>query len=118
MTKTAVAGFLAFQIAVGGWSVAAAQPVPKPVELFASELHEFRTHDGMVYDVYIAFPARYDPGVEYPVFYVTDAFGAFALAAQTARALEIGSEIPPMILVGVDNPVSSYAEWGARRLAS
>ena len=120
MTKTAVAGFLAFQIAVGGWGVAAAQPAPKPVELLASELHEFRTNDGTLYDVYIAFPVGYAPGgdVEYPVLYVTDAFAVFELVAQTARALELGRDIPPIVLVGVDNPVSSYAEWSARRFLS
>ena len=81
MTKIVVTGFLAFQLVVGGWSVTAAQPAPKPVELFASEFHEFRTNDGTLYDVYIAFPVGYEPGgdVEYPVFYVTDAFAAFAM---------------------------------------
>ena len=109
MTKTAVTGFLAFQLVVGGWSVAAAQPAPKPVELYASEFHEFRTNDGTLYDVYISFPVEYAPGgdFEYPVFYVTDAFAAFAMIAQTARAFEMGRDIPPMMLVGVDNPVSS-----------
>ena len=120
MTKTAVTGFFAFQLVVGGWSVAAAQPVPEPVELSASEFHEFRTNDGTLYDVYIAFPVGYEPSgdVEYPVFYVTDAFAAFGLIAQTARALEMGRDIPPMIVVGVDNPVSSVAEWTARRSLS
>ena len=113
MTKTAVTGFLAFQFVIGGWSVTAAQSAPEPVELSASELHEFRTHDGTLYDVYIAFPVGYEPGgdVEYPVFYVTDAFAAFALIAQTARALEMGQDIQPMIVVGVDNPVTSVEEW-------
>ena len=120
MTKTAVTGFLAFQLVVGGWSVAAAQPAPKPVELYASEFHEFRTNDGTLYDVYISFPVEYAPGgdFEYPVFYVTDAFAAFAMIAQTARAFEMGRDIPPMMLVGVDNPVSSPAEWTARRALS
>ena len=120
MTKTAVTGFLAFQFVIGGWSVAAAQSAPEPVELSASELHEFRTHDGTLYDVYIAFPVGYEPGgdVEYPVFYVTDAFAAFALIAQTARALEMGQDIQPMIVVGVDNPVTSVEEWAAKRSLS
>ena len=108
---------VAVQFAAGLWNTAAAQPAPPPVTLFNSELHEFPTKTGAVYDVYIAFPPGYDPegDVEYPVLYVTDAFAAFAWTAQTARLLVGGGDIPPLLLVGIDHPVGSGEVFQARR---
>ena len=68
MLKIGITIFLAVQLAVGVWSTAIAQSVPPPVMLSASELHEFRTKDGTLYDLYVAFPLNYEPDgdIEYP----------------------------------------------------
>ena len=125
MPKIAITAFLVALLAAGGWTAAVAQPAPSPVELLGSELHEFKTNDGTVYDVYVAFPLGYEPDGDagYPVLYVTDAFLLFPQVAQTVRLLELGGELPPMVIIGVDNPISTsgnspasaWTEWGAKR---
>jgi hypothetical protein len=117
MPKIATVALLAVKCAVVGVSPAVAQTSPAPVTLLASELHEFRTNDGTPYDVSVAFPPDYeaDGDATYPVVYVTDAFYSFSWIVQTARAMDLIGELPPMILVGVENPVRSYPDWAAER---
>jgi predicted alpha/beta superfamily hydrolase len=93
-----------------------AQPAPA-VPLSASELHQFQAKDGSAYQIYVAFPFGYRPegDVKYPVIYMTDPTGYFALVAQALRVMELEEEIPPMILVGFERKTASFMETAMRR---
>ncbi len=111
MKKILLACLVIAHFAGRGTSTALAES-PRAVEVTASELHPFQTKDGTSYEIYVAFPLRYeaDGDAKYPILYMTDASGFFALFAQTMRALELEQELPPMILVGVDKPSGSLQE--------
>jgi len=100
-----------------GTTAASAQS-SSPVELASSEVHQFRTQDGTLYEVYIAFPLEYeaDKDAKYPVLYVTDASLVFALVTQTSRFLMRGRDIQPVLLVGIDRPTDSDNEALASRV--
>ena len=51
-----------------------------------------------------------------PVVYVLDGNGFFGIAAQAAQLLQMGGELPPMIIVGVGYQVSSPLEVLALRV--
>ena len=82
MNKIVLAVLVMIEIAICGQRTAMAQSVPS-VELSASELHQFRAGDGTLYEIYVAFPLSYEPDGEakYPVLYMTDPSGLFALVA-------------------------------------
>lgn len=72
-----------------------------------TEIHNVATSDGVMYDVYISMPLRYDPSSDskYPVVYVTDGAGpGFVSANIAAKGLQLDGVIRPVILVGVDSP--------------
>jgi predicted alpha/beta superfamily hydrolase len=113
---------LLVQFFVGDASSIAAQESPPEVSVPGTELHEFRTVDGTLFDLYVALPEGYvaDGSVQYPVFYLTDASTVFAGAVQMYRLLALGAddELPPlspMILVGVDRARSSGVRIGMTR---
>ena len=118
MPKILIAVLIMAQIAAARPTPAVAQSTPTVVELSGSELHQFRTEDGTLYELYIAFPLRYEPDedAEYSILYITDAGLGFALVAQTYRLMQLGEELPPMILVGIDKPTSSVTEGLASRV--
>lgn len=51
-----------------------------------------------------------------PVVYVLDGNGMFALAAQTVRLLEIGKELPPLLIVGVGYAADSMKDVMTKRM--
>jgi predicted alpha/beta superfamily hydrolase len=113
---------LLVQFFVGDASSIAAQESPPEVSVPGTELHEFRTVDGTLFDLYVALPEGYvaDGSVQYPVFYLTDASTVFAGAVQMYRLLALGADdelppLPPMILVGVDRARSSGVRIGMTR---
>jgi uncharacterized protein len=110
MGKVLFAILAMVQLAVG------AQAAPA-VELSASELHQFEAKDGSAYQVYVAFPRGYQPegGAKYPVIYMTDPSGYFALVAQALRVMELEENVPPMILVGFERKTGSEMETILRR---
>lgn len=113
MGKVLFAALVMFQIAVGVPIDAHAQAAPA-VELSDSELHQFRAKNGRDYQVYVALPLRYEPKGEtkYPVVYMTDPHGYFALAAETLRLLELDGDIPPTILVGFERKTATQKKDG------
>jgi len=93
------------------------QPVPPEVTLEGSQMHQFQVKSGEEYNLYVTIPLGYRPdgNIRYPVLYVLDAGGHFLMIAQTYRLLQLGNELPPIILVGVDKPASSLRDKLARR---
>lgn len=54
------------------------------------------------FHIYISLPDGYDESVKrYPVLYVLDSDVAFGMAASIARYLQIGDNIPELIVVGI-----------------
>jgi predicted alpha/beta superfamily hydrolase len=94
----------------------AAQPAIPSVELGGTELHVFKTTSGQEYELYISLPRGYvqEGDVKYPVLYFTDAYHLFSLYYGVYKSLQFG-EARPLILVGIDKPVSSTSEWAASR---
>jgi predicted alpha/beta superfamily hydrolase len=116
MDKILFAALVMIHLAVGGTTSAHAQAAPA-VTLDASELHQFEAKDGSAYQVYVAFPLGYQPegDAKYPVIYMTDPSGYFALVAQALRVMELDGDLPPMILVGFERKTASQMETMMRR---
>jgi len=51
-----------------------------------------------------------------PAVYVLDGNGMFALVAQTVRLLEIGNELPPLLIVGVGYATDSMKDVMTKRM--
>jgi predicted alpha/beta superfamily hydrolase len=117
MFRTVFATLLVIHGTIGLPNSALAQQTPAEVTLPGTELHEFRTESGILYNIYVALPLGYEPGArdEYPVLYVTDASQAFAALVQMYGLMALSGELPPMILLGIDKPTSSVEEWVAVR---
>ena len=61
--------------------------------------------------IFVALPASYRTSAEsYPVLYVTDADGIFGLVTETVRFLQMGREVPEMVIVGIGYPVKDFQE--------
>jgi hypothetical protein len=67
--------------------------------------------------IYVGYPTGHvesdDLGVPtptYPVIYVLDAHGAFAMATEATRLMQLGSDVPPLLIVGIGYPVGGYEE--------
>lgn len=116
MKKSSLAAVLVCNLALHIPSIGLSQ-THAPVVLQRSELHQISTKSGTLFDIYVSFPLGYDSneGTRYPVLYMTDASGFFALVTQTYRLMQLGQEVIPIILVGVDTPSSSVAESLANR---
>ena len=57
---------------------------------------------GDVFDIYISVPDDYmDSDISYPVLYVLDGDVAYGMATSIARYLQIGGNIPELIVVGI-----------------
>jgi predicted alpha/beta superfamily hydrolase len=55
-----------------------------------------------VFDIYISVPDDYqDSDISYPVLYVLDGDVAYGMATSIARYLQIGGNIPELIVVGI-----------------
>ena len=54
------------------------------------------------YEIFAALPYGHtDAGRSYPILYVLDANWSFGLITQTIRLLQLGEELPEMIVVGI-----------------
>lgn len=69
-----------------------------------------------VYHVHVRLPERHEPGDErlYPVVYVLDGGNMFPLLAGYYRYLELGEEIPGLILVGISYGTDYFREGNQR----
>lgn len=74
-------------------------------DVILSDAHSFLLIDpgtGVGYRIYVAFPPGYSSSSKrYPVLYVLDADGAFAMATQAYRLLRVDSTMPDLLLVGI-----------------
>jgi len=116
MKKSSIAVALVCVLALHMPGIGLAQ-THAPVMLQSSELHQISTNSGTQFDIYVSFPLGYDSSgdTKYPVFYVTDAKMGFALVTQAYRLMQMGEEVIPVILVGVDTPNMSAPESRASR---
>ena len=99
---TTVAGFVAC------WRSSAAQSAAPPVTIYQSERHDIGTAaatDSLPRVLYVALPSSYADSASkrYPVVYVLDGDGVFALTAGIERLLLLGRETPEAIIVGIAN---------------
>ncbi len=90
-----------------------AQPMAVPVS--GSVRHQMYSEKiGQTFTIDVALPfAPSDQPM--PVVYVTDGGTMFPLVANSARLLQLGYELPPMIVVGIGYPATSPAEVLALR---
>lgn len=51
--------------------------------------------------IHVALPYQYDEKVGYPVLYLLDADFLFGIGSETAWILNMGGQVPPMIVVGI-----------------
>jgi hypothetical protein len=65
--------------------------------------------------VYVAPPGAVVPGKRYPVVYVLDGNLFFASVTEAYRAMAMGGEVPPAIIVGVGYPSNDPADAVAKR---
>lgn len=116
MKKSSIAATLVCGLALHMPGIGLSQ-THAPVVLQGSELHQISTKSGTLFDIYVSFPLGYDSNgdAKYPVFYVTDAKMGFALITQAYRLMQLGEEVIPVILVGVDTPNMSARESRASR---
>jgi predicted alpha/beta superfamily hydrolase len=72
------------------------------------------SHVNQVFSISVALPHSYAQDDQaYPVVYVLDANGTFGLATETIRWLNVFSEIPEAIVVGIGYPVRTFKETDA-----
>ena len=82
-------------------------PVPMPQDegpAAVAHATQFKVHSSILnrdYEIYVAEPARAEPGVRAPAVYVLDGDTAFALVASIARRLAQGGEMAPAYVVGI-----------------
>ena len=63
------------------------------------------------FSLFIALPPDYDSSEKiYPVLYVLDANVCFGMVKDIVRGLNLGQELPDMIIVGVAYPVDYYPQ--------
>ena len=66
---------------------------------------------GQEYKISVALPHSYpDADESYPALYVLDANWAFGLMTEMIRLLQIGEELPEMIIAGIAYPVNDVEE--------
>jgi len=103
-------------LTISGAATVAAQTSDRSVALPNTEYREFTSKvNARTYALYVALPDSYrsDASKRYPVLYVTDAQAAFALVTATYRLLRLSSDVPELIIVGIDS--QDPAMWGANR---
>jgi predicted alpha/beta superfamily hydrolase len=65
----------------------------------------------------VSLPDDYDPNdnTTYPTLYVLDGNMYFETAVQSYRVQTLGTDVPPMIIVGIEYPTDSLDAWLVRR---
>jgi uncharacterized protein len=111
---------LAVLVMCGGTSVDAQPEPPQTVGAFTMPRSEVLVTPNTAeaaesYRISVSLPAGYETGDQrYPVVYVLDGDWYFAMAASTARLLEVAGELPPLIVVSIGYG-GTIAEQRARR---
>ena len=108
--------FLSFVVLViGGCSAGPptaphADEVPPAVTVDGSFRHVLHSDTiGQDFLIDVALPLSGMPDEPVPVVYVTDGNGMFQLVSITTRILQLGGELPPMIVVGIGYVVTPTA---------
>ncbi|MEJ2195028.1 MAG: alpha/beta hydrolase-fold protein [Ignavibacteriaceae bacterium] len=111
-TKSYRASLLILMLWIGTFSCQAQSP-RVPYVFNDVSVQEFESTSGRLLDVYISLPVGYDSQREegYPVLYVMDGFFHFQFTQWLQTLLQVEDGFPPVIVVGIDNQVSSYAGW-------
>lgn len=65
---------------------------------------------GQEFRIFVALPEPLVPDQTYPVLYVLDGNNGFGLATDTARLLQMGMELPALMVVGVGYPVETFTQ--------
>ena len=66
---------------------------------------------GQEYEIFVAFPHDHNEADRaYPVLYVLDANWSFGSITETIRLLQLGEELPEMIIAGIAYPVNDVGE--------
>ena len=66
---------------------------------------------GQEYEIFVALPHNHTSADKaYPDLYVLDANWSFGLITETIRLLQLGEELPEMIIAGIAYPVNDVAE--------
>ncbi len=88
-----------FLLPLTGFAVSLAQPF----NLYSTELKIiYSEYVRDSFHIFISLPENYNESEQlYPVFYVLDGDVAFGIAAGIARYLQIGGNIPELIVVGI-----------------
>lgn len=86
---------------------------PRGDDVVLPDAHSFILPDArtqIAYRIYVALPQGYANGTKrYPVLFVLDAEGVFALATQAYRLLRLDSITPDLILVGIGYDLAGTA---------
>jgi hypothetical protein len=83
---------------------------------YGAEYYDVQSESvGDTFRVYVAQPGAAVPGKRYPVVYVLDGNLFFATVTEAYRAMAMGGEVPPAIIVGVGYPSSDPADALAKR---
>jgi len=71
---------------------------------------------GDEFEISIALPSNYySTDTTYPVLYITDANLFFAATTQIVRMMQLGNELPQMLIVGIGYRSDSLSNWLALR---
>ncbi len=91
----------------------ATEPVSKgPVTTYGTTQYVLHSAEiGQKFQIDVALPLAYEMTQQkLPVVYVTDSNGFFLIVAGMMRALQLGGELPPVILVGIGYEVDNIME--------
>lgn len=80
-----------------------------------TRVSSLRSSEGETYTVSVALPSGPPPAGGYPVVYLLDANLFFGTAVEAVRLMQLGGELPQMIIVGVGYPTNDVMLFAAKR---
>ncbi len=85
-------------------------PTPPSVTIPSSEVRLLESrHVDQEFELSVALPLSYAGSEKrYPVLYTLDANGMFGLVTETVRLMQLGRELPQLIVVGIGYPVGGH----------
>jgi predicted alpha/beta superfamily hydrolase len=90
---------------------------PEEVRLRGTKVYSLTSeHTGERYRIWVSLPDGYKRETAYPAIYLLDADICFAAASSIVRQMELGGEIPPVILIGVAYDTDDSLLTAKRRL--
>ena len=74
-------------------------------------------YNNKTYQLYVSLPKNYSAkdSLRYPVLYVLDGKYSFGLMSSIRDVMDLGKEIKDIIIVSIDDSISSDADWMASR---